>query len=263
LIFYVYFPYFTSDGYRYQNKEGLFSDFTLSRLYDSQDKINTTFYSLAWFGFIPLLSPLFLLPAIGDLSHYFIFSHVEATHGFFLHYRITLAPLLALSTIITISRFKKLNNKYVAIYLLICAAFFQYYHHLPLSYLTKQWFWKEPTSVKSINEGINYLSKNASIVSQNNITPHLSHRDQIFTLYPTTKDFKNNSPCGQKTCNWFRWAGNPEYLIVNTSTDWDARGFLVSREGFIKGLQNLEKKGIIKKYYQQEDSYIYQILKKP
>ncbi len=263
-VFYIYFPHFTQDGYRYQEKGGLFSNLNTSYFYDTSDKRNTIFYSLAWFGFVPLLAPMFLLPALADITHYFIFAHtLGAAQGFFLHYRVSLAPLLILPTIIALSKFRKLNNKYIAIYFLLVAIFFQYYFHLPLSYLTKRWFWTEPASVKSINAAAQYLPANASIVAQNNITPHISHRDLIFTLYPSTKDFSANSPCKQKTCNWFRWAGNPEYLMVSTSTDWDSRGFLASREDFIKGLQNLEKSKFIKKYFQKGDTIIYKVQRKP
>jgi len=180
-----------------------------------------------------------------------------------MHYRVSLAPLLILPTIIALSKFKKLNNKYVALYFLLAAIFFQYHLHLPLSYLTKQWFWTAPVSVTNINAATADLPANASVVSQNNITPHISQRDLVFTLYPSTKDFSKNSPCGQKTCDWFRWAGNPEYLLVDTSANWDERSFLVNRERYIKGLQNLEKNGNIKKYTQHKDAYLYKIIKKP
>jgi hypothetical protein len=120
-----------------------------------------------------------------------------------------------------------------------------------------------PPSVKNINAAINSLPPNASVVAQNNITPHISHRKLIFTLYPTLKDFKENSPCGQPACNWLRWAGRPTYLIVDTSSDWDARSFLTERKNFVNGLQNMEKEGVIKIFFQKGDAYVYKIIKKP
>ncbi len=104
-------------------------------------------------------------------------------------------------------------------YLVICALVLQYILHEPLSYLTKQWFWAEPHSVKNINAVLAYLPQDASVVSQNNITPHISHRDNVFTLWPDTIGFAKNSPCGQKDCRWFHWAGNPQYLVVDTASD--------------------------------------------
>jgi hypothetical protein len=76
----------------------------------------------------------------------------------------------------------------------------QYYLYLPLSYLTKYWFWHQPSAVKTINfvknNKNNYLPKTALVVAQNNIFPHISHRDKIYSLYPEKKTFTKNSPCG-------------------------------------------------------------------
>jgi len=263
-IFYIYFPHFTQDGYRYQNEGELLSKLKFSYLYDNADKRNSIFYSVAWFGFLPLLIPFYILPALADLTHYFVFANsIEAAQGLFMHYRVTLAPLLILPTIIAINKFKILNNKYVALYLILFAAFFQYYLHLPLSYLTKQWFWREPTSVKDINAIIPLIPPDASVASQNNITPHIAHRHEIFTLWPEKRDFKYNSPCTKPTCNWLRWAGNPSYLVVNTALDWDIRHLLANREDYIDGLDNLEKAGIVEKYKQNGSAVLYKVIKTP
>jgi len=180
-----------------------------------------------------------------------------------MHYRVTLAPLLMWSTILTIAKIKFLNKYYTAIYLLICIFIVQYMLHLPLSYLGKNWFWYEQPAVKNINALIHYLPPNASVVSQNNITPHIDHRNEIFTLWPEQKIFTKNSPCKQKVCNWLMWKSTtPRYLIVDTSSNWDIRHFLANRSDFIDGLRNLEKEGYIKKDKQIDNAVIYTILKK-
>ena len=171
-----------------------------------------------------------------------------------------MAPLFAWSTITTIATFKFFNKKVIAVYLIVCAFFVQYSLHLPLSYLTKSWFWHEHPAVGSLNYIIQkYLPEDASVVSQNNITPHISHRDKIYTLYPTIKEFDNNSPCGSKTCNWFVWYGDPEFLIADTSNHWDARHLLVDNKSFNDGLQNLEKAGVITSYRQNGSSKLFKV----
>ncbi len=263
-IFGVYFPHFTHDGYRYATADGLGKHVSLSLFYDSADKRQTWLYSLGWFGFLPVASVLTLLPAIGDMAHYFVFApNFTAAQGLFMHYRVTLGVLLALPTIDVISRWKKLNTVYIAIYLVVCALALQYVLHLPLSYLTKRWFWTMPASVTDIERGIRQLPKDASVVSQNNITPHLSERPLVFTLYPMTKDFTENSPCGVKTCDWLRWAGKPSYLIVDTSRDWDERSFLIPRERFITSVINLEKNGNIDLFFRSHETSVYRILHQP
>lgn len=263
-VFFVYFPHFTQDGYRYANKGGLFSDLNPSYLFDTDTKKQIIFYSFAWFGFLPLLSPLHLLPAFGDISHYFVFGHsVPTAQEFFMHYRIALAPLLVLPTIVTLKKYKKLNTPLGAIGLLIWVFGLQYSLHAPLSYLVKQWFWTEPKSVKDINAVIAFIPQDASVVSQNNITPHVTHRDNIFTFWPEKSSSMHGKPCGKKVCHFFRWDGNPTYLIVDTSKDWDIRHFLADRNDYIEGIGNLEKYGYVKVYKKQGNAALYKILKHP
>lgn len=263
-IFLIFFPHIIQQPYLYQNQGGLLSNINPTSLIDTQDKKNVIFYSLASFGFLPLFNPLSLLPVLGHLVTYFILaSDLPGAQGLYMHYRVTMAPLLAWSTIVVISKIKRLNNKYIAIYLILCAIFVQYVLHLPLSYLAKDWFWKTPDTAKNVRMLREFIPQNASVVSQNNITPHLSQRDFIYTLYPEKKDFLKDSPCNQKTCDWFRWAGNPEYLIVDTSNNWDIRHFLTSRDEFISALENIEKRGIIEPYQKSGSALLYKVLKNP
>jgi hypothetical protein len=112
-----------------------------------------------------------------------------------MHYRIELAPLISWTTIATIAGYKRLNTKIIAVYVIVSSSLVQYLLHLPLSYLTKEWFWNEPKSVKNINQVIAYIPTNAAVVSQNNITPHVSQRDKIFTLWPEKKTFNSLLVC--------------------------------------------------------------------
>ena len=264
LIFGLYFPHFTKLGYEYQGNNGLLGDINLANFFNTANKQEVFLVSLGSYGFLPLLSPLSLLPFLGDLFSYFVVANnLKEADGIFMHYRVTLGPLLTWSTILAISQFKILNKTYTAIYLLICALFLQYWLHLPLSYLSKQWFWQEQPAVKNINEISKFLPHDASVVSQNNITPHLSHRNEIFTLWPEKKTFKTNSPCKQTTCNWLTWRSTmPQYLIVDTSANWDIRHFLANGDDYRDGLKNLEKAGYIKKDKQIGNAAIYTILKK-
>jgi len=264
IIFGIYFPYFTRDGYRYASSAGLGTHLGVTALFDTPDKRSTWLYALAWFGFLPLLSPFALIPAVGDLAHYFVLAPMlTAAQGIFMQYRVTLGVLLVVPVIDTIGRWKKFNSVPMAIYLIVCALALQYVLHLPISYLTKRWFWAESKSVTDIQAMIASIPSDASVVSQNNITPHMSERRLIFTLYPTTKDFVTNSPCGVKNCDWFRWAGNPAYLIVDTSTDWDERSFLVPRTQFIAGLTNMRQNGNIMLLHRSYEASVYRVIRNP
>lgn len=263
-VFYIFFPHFVPGGYPYADSKGLLSDINPAYLFDTKDKREVITYSLSWFGLLPLLSPLYLLPFIADLSHYFIIgkSLVTSADGLFMHYRSSVGLLLILPTIISISKLKRLNNIYTGLYLLFFAFFFQYYLHLPLSYLSKRWFWQTPPEVNSINAVLKKLPENGSVAAQSNIAPHITHRDFVYTLFPNQKDFMKNSPCEKQTCRWFRIGGNPQYLIVNTGPTWDIRHFLGNREDFISGISNLEKNGNISLIYKQNTTSLYKINKK-
>ena len=119
-IFFIFFPHIIKVEYLYQNSSGLLSNLNLLDLFNTREKLEVIFYSLASYGFLPLLSPLSLIPAIGDLATYFVLgSELPGAQGTFGQYRVMLSPLLAWSTIITISRFKKLDIKIIAIFLII------------------------------------------------------------------------------------------------------------------------------------------------
>lgn len=264
-IFFVYFPHIVHMQYLYANSGGFFSNLNPLTFFDTDEKRQVIWYSLLSFGFLPLLSPWYLLPAVADLAIYFVIANqLPGAQELAGQYRVTLTPFLVWGTIMSIGKLKRLNKWYVAIYLIICVMLVQYVLHEPLSYLSKQSFWTQPSGVKYINAMIHtYLPRTASVVSQNNITPHVSHRDQIYTLYPEKKNFPKDSPCGQITCDWFRWYGNPQFLIIDTSSEWDARHLLTDRPLFLKGLQNIEKAKVVTIYKQLGSTILYKVNKNP
>jgi len=262
-VFFVYFPNFVPGGYHFANPRGLLSDINPYYFIDSLDKQKTYLYSLGWFGFLPLLSFIYLIPFIGDLGHYFVLGHIAIrTEGIFLHYRSTVGLLLVWPTIIAISRFKRLNNWKTAVYLIVCALVLQYYLHLPLSYLTKKYFWTIPPEVNNIYEMLKQVPENESVVTQINIGAHLAHRKELYTLFPSLRDFKTDSPCELSTCRWFRVGGNPKYLLIDTGSTWNSLHYLGSRDDFMNGIINLEKHGNIVLFKQNKTSKLYKVLKK-
>ena len=263
-LFFVYFPSLVT-GYRFSGGEGIFSDLNIINLINTAEKQSVFIYSLLQTGFLPLLNPLFLIPFVSDLGHYFVLGNerVTSAQGLFLHYRVTLAVFLIWPAILAVSKFKKLNNKYLALYVLFFAFLVTYLLHSPLTYLSKKWFWAEPSGVKNIKQAINFLPKDAYVVTQVNISPHISNRELIVTMWGEGKEFPKNSPCGEPKCDWFKWAGNPEYMLVDTSPEWNILHLLANREDFIAGLRNMEKEGIIKKHKQFDSATIYRVYARP
>jgi len=262
-VFLIYFPLIMG-GYKYAHPDGIFHDPNVLYLINTPDKQSVIFYSLGSFGFLPLLAPLYLIPFVGDLAHYFILGNsvVTSSQNIFGHYRSTIPLLLVIPTIIVISKMKKYNNKAIGIYLLTCTLLIQYFLHLPLSYLSKSWFWSGSPERQSINAMIQSIPQYFSLATQSNLTPHLTHRDDIYTLFPVQREFSDNSPCGEKLCKWFSVGGNPSYLLVDMGSTWNPLHLLTTREEFNESLSNIEKNGNIKLIKSVGTTRFYRIIKK-
>lgn len=263
-IFFIYFPHFVPGGYRFENKNGLLSDINIANIANTSEKQQVWFYTFSWFGFLPFLSPLYLLPAFADLLKYFLVANdtVSSGQSIFGHYRASLAFFTVWPTMITLQKYKKYQT-YFAIYILVWLLVLQYMLHAPLSYLSKKWFWATPASASTMQEALKKIPDDAAVVSQINFLPRLSHRKLTFLMWPEKKAFKRNSPCGKASCQWFRWPGNPEYMIVDTSTNWDVRYWLTNRQEFVDGLTTLTKAGVITPLYTFNTTIIYKVNKSP
>ena len=264
-IFEVYFNYFVPGGYQFANINGMFANLDPRLMYSTAEKRSVYLYTLLSYGFLPLLNPIYLLPVLGDLASYFILAatKVSGAQGLFLQYRAELVPLMSWATIATIAKYKWLNTKWVAVYLFVSILAVQYLLHLPLSYLTKKWFWTTPSGVKNINEVLIYLPKDASVVTQDNIIPHISERFNIFTLYPNRKGFVKNSPCGRSACDWFRWVGEPQYMVVDTSPEWNILHLTQDRSTFLQALHNIEAYHLVTPIKQIGSATLFKINKNP
>jgi uncharacterized membrane protein len=263
LVLFVYFPYFTQDGYRYAGSGGFFDSLHVANLYNTAEKRSVYLYSFAWFGFLPLLTPLSLFPFFADITKYFVVANnLPATHGLFMHYRSALAILLVWPSILTLSRAKKLHHPLAACVVLLGILYLNYSLHVPLTYLTKKWFWTSPSSLISINTVIKQIQPDYSIAVQNNLVSHLSQRDHIYTLWYEQKKDEEQKICGETNCDWLRWNGAPDYLFVDIAPEWDIRHFLSDREKFTNALTNLEKAGIISIHVEMGTTKLYRIKNK-
>jgi uncharacterized membrane protein len=196
-VFGVYFPYIVPGGYRFASESGLFSGMTFVDLWNTPEKRQVWFVTLGWTGFLSLFSPIMLLPLVGNLASYFILGReVTTAQGLFLQYRSELAPLLFLATLYGLLKIPRSWRTIATIWVLICTLYFQYSLHLPLSYLSKGYFWETPHTMQSVRRVIAKIKPEDSIVAQNNLVPHLSQRKEIFSLWHEKKDFLQDSPCG-------------------------------------------------------------------
>ena len=99
------------------------------------------------------------------------------------------------------------------------------------------------------------IPKNASLAASQNIVPHLSHRREIYIIYP--KIITISGVC--QSCWWLEFAGKPQYLVVDLHPNQWLTQLLESNENFQSGVKNMEKAGKIVKEKNVNNAFLYKI----
>lgn len=226
-------PLFNADGlFRYNASFPHGVQGWISVFLDPPEKTQTILWSFGSFSFLPLLSPITLAPV---LSHFFVNFLDPAFYGRWgigLHYRVPLAPFLALSAIAGVASFarivpdiwKQLLPTYASIILIVSTLFMQWKLHLPLNGLAKPVFYKEEQWMRDTREVVAHLPPNVSVGTFNNLAPHIATRQDIRTIGPTGfphyqgnaehKSIFSSFPCGERACPW-KFANAMEYLLID------------------------------------------------
>ncbi|MBL7159434.1 DUF2079 domain-containing protein [Candidatus Microgenomates bacterium] len=229
-------PYFSPAGYEYgpslpDNIFGFVKNFFLPI-----EKTQTLVYSFLWFSFLPFLSFKALFLSLIDFSQYFLSGDkYSSMWGFYMHYRASIAPILAWGMIDGFSSLKKkkININKLAVLAIIIPLFLDYRLHLPLNKLSKGYYWQREKYMDDNQAMINYINeaipKDAGIVTQNNLVAHLTHRDDIFLLWAREEEM-----CGELKCWWLFWPDKPDYLLVDLHQGQALTHLLVDSEKELK-----------------------------
>jgi len=229
------------------------------QFFDNSEKRQVWLYSLSWFSFLPLLSPGAMLAMLFDLAQYFVtgpeFSRMWSP---FMHHRITLAPILTLGTLEALSRFRKKNIQFISIALLVVAVLLQFFFHLPLNKLSKPAFWREEPWMEDNRKLIATIPENIRLATQQNLVPHVSHRQYIYLVWPRQHDFDDNR-CGQRNCWWLDFDKNAEYLLVDLRPNQWLTQLLETNENFTRAVINMENAGTITLERSVGDAKLYRV----
>ncbi|MBI4097985.1 MAG: DUF2079 domain-containing protein [Candidatus Levybacteria bacterium] len=254
--------YFSNVGYEYVPSINPNPIAIAWSFFDNADKLSVWIYSLGLFSFLPLLSPGSILGATLDLAQYFAtgeaFSRMWSP---FMHHRIILASILALGIIDAFEflRKKGVNLYFLSIIVLSLSLIQQYYFHFPLNKLSKPIFHANQAWMEDNRKIISLVPKDVPIAAQQNLVPHLSHRKEIYLLYP--KKSTDPKKCFElKECWWLDFGGKPEYLIVDTHEGSTLTQLLETRENFISALSNMQKTGKIQLFKRIGDAMVYRIV---
>ena len=213
------------------------------RFFNSEEKRLVWFYSNANTGFIPLLSPGSVLAVFVDLFQYFVTgSEFSRMWSPFMHHRAILALFLILGTIDVLEflKSKRVPIMCISFVLVTISIGTQYYFHFPLNKLVKMDYWQEEPWMKDTRRMIKEVSKVVPIATQQNLVPHLSHRNEIYLIYPRKHNIAE-APCGQTLCWWLDFGGKPEFLVVDTRPDQWLTQILETNENWNSALTNMEK----------------------
>lgn len=174
----IIIPYFAGDLYQYAPTDlgSMLRDLTF--LIDHPIKRKTLFDSLLSFGFLPLLFPPAYPLILQDLSVRFFPQFSYLRWGMSMHYSVQLAGIMGVSSIYACLRFGKKARLYYGIVLVIVALFMhQFYLHGPLALAYNRAFYPHTKNLHFLEELVNKVPKDASVMTQNNLAVRFTHQD--------------------------------------------------------------------------------------
>lgn len=221
-------------------------------------KWKTIFLSLIPFALLPIFTrgALFMI-----FTHFFVHFLDPKFYGRWeiaLHYRAPLTAILAVGTIIALSKVKSEKLlKILSLTIVIATIFLQLYLHAPLNILLKKPFYQKENWMTDIKYLMEKIPPQSSIATQNNILPHLSHRRQIYYFLIEDKRFlKITPPCERKTCWWIN-SRDADYILVDLHSGQSVNNFWDKTEIQAKeGIESLIKVGDYNILESRNDAYL-------
>src|SRR6185295_12196896 len=164
--------------------------FLIETLFSPAAKLQTYWYTFHTFLFLAFLSPIFIL-AIPLIAERFL-SQGPQFWGMNYHYSAVITPVVVMASVDGLARItrrlKQENRRYFSIGLcgLVLAINLFLLPRFPLWQLTASAYWRLSSSAAIGQRAISLIPRDASVVAQAPIVPHLSHRRLIFVLDPIT-----------------------------------------------------------------------------
>lgn len=191
----VVMPFFTKQSYYYAPELPHYPLEWIAQFFNLPQKRLLITHSFISFGFLPLMSVPFLIPIIGELGIRLlpIQSHFQSyTLG--MHYNVFLGIFLVLGTIHILSLcLNKQLRIFLTIYLLIISIIVaKKITRSPIILATNTIFWKEWNKKAALFKELTCVPHTGSIMSQNNILPHLIQRKE--KIYLLSQEYETMKP---------------------------------------------------------------------
>lgn len=236
-------PYFYGEKYFYTPHLDPNPFKALWTLVDDPIKRTTAFTSLLSFGFLPLLSPATWPLLLQDFASRFMQSDFSLRWGTGLHYSALLSVIMSISSVIALALLKKIirykHMLLVVSILVIGLSVFlhQFKLHGPLGLAYNPAFYTNTQNFSFLNDLIAHVPKGATVMTQNNIAPHMIHTHNVFLLRDLYEDFM------------------PEYFVLDLRDGQNGNDFFgVKIEALTARLSNDSRYHIT---YQTKEQVIY------
>lgn len=240
----IIIPYFAKSVYQYSQSISFDSNLLIS-FFDTPKKIETIFYSLLSFGFLPVFAPIFWPLILQDFFTRF-YSSFDTRTGLGLHYSALLSVILAVSSIYG---FKFLSSKlsrkvsFVISIIIILNSILLYRFVLrgPFALAYNPAFYRQTQNLQFLNNLVNKVPKDKIVMTQNNLAPHFIHKSKsVLLLRENYEGFK------------------PDFIVMDLRSGQNQNDFFpIDNSKAQKILEKLRKDICYKTSYSTKDQFIF------
>lgn len=166
--------------------------FFLKSFFFPFEKMMTIFWSFLSFGLIPLIFPGLLVTILYQFASRFLDLLHPTRWTLYYHYNAEMGILMSVSAIYGASYLlkkfpKNTSTAFLAALILFGQIISSLVLHVPFKNLLKKNFYAHESWMIETEQVLSQVPENASVAAQNNLMPHLSHREKIY-LWPNNRD---------------------------------------------------------------------------
>lgn len=247
-------PYFSGGLYQYGVDVSYNPIHIMQTFFDNDVKRHTTFYSLASFGFLPLLSLPFYFLMFQDLLVRFYAPYATTRWGLGLHYSAQLSVIMAIASCYSLMWIiKKIHNEkiiHIFMVILFLSGMFLYRFILrgPFALAYNPAFYAHSKDFKFLDDLVQKIPRGASVMAQNNLAVRFTHQ-QMWTLQSSAKKFTPD----------YYVQKQPEYIVIDAREGQNPNNyFLVDNMKYL--LSELQKDSNYVRIYASDYQFIYKRL---
>jgi len=236
-------PYFYGRRYFYTPTWDANPITLLWMFFDDPQKRRTVFYSLMNFGFFPIFYPPSWPMIIQDLATRFLQKDFTLRWGLGLHYSTQMAVILAYASVMGLSsvakkfRYKAIIPVAGILLVLIAAVLHRFILRGPLGLSYNPAFYANTKNFGFLNNLISRVPKGATVMTMNNIAPHMLHTHHVYLLRAVYDDYL------------------PEYFVLDLRSGQNFNNFFGADIEALK--LTLPKDTRYEEFYKNGDQVIY------